>query len=462
MMELYNTIVERNLDTGTLPIALRPRITMLAQLMDNVAAFGLQNPSVIDADTRARCLRIADELRALIPGIPPMPKEGLHLPPKGLYSLLDRVEGSLHAILTMPVDVGPIKNKELVKLPSKEVPFFIPGALRSRASVAFGLKISLCATFCYILYHALAWPGISTIVITVIVSGLSSSGAIKQKLIFRIVGAVIGGLILGIGATVFLFPHMDSITSLVILEAVIAFIAAWVAAGPKFNYVGLQIAFSFYVVAYEGFTGPTELAPARDRLAGVLIGLAVMLFVFDAVWPVRTTTVMRRSFVSILRLGADLLRSMDCSDRREDILRHTDILRDQVGKAVAGVRTMNGSVPYEYGAGREQQIQTGDMIMRATLTSGALFWNQLAVLHNEEDSDYLTNPGLVEMRRKLAARINTMADAAERKAAVAVEPTGGLVDPALLADPRFGDYARNTVERFEELENFTAILSTRA
>ena len=462
MMALYNTIVERNLDTGTLPIALRPRITMLAQLMDNAAAFGFQNPTVIDADTRARCLRIADELKRLIPGVPPSPGEGLHLPPKGLYTLLDRVEGSLHAILTMPTDVGPLKNKELVKLSSSKVPFFIPGALRSRESVAFGLKISLCATFAYILYHALAWPGISTVVITVLVSGLSSSGAIKQKLIYRVLGAVIGGLILGIGATVFLFPHMDSITSLVILEVVIAFISAWIAAGPKFNYVGLQIAFSFYVVAYEGFTGPTELAPARDRLAGVMIGLAIMLFVFDALWPVRTTTVMRRSFVSVLRLGVDLLTSMDCSDRREDILRHTDILRDQVGKVVAGVRTMNGSVPYEFAAGRERQIQTGDMILRATLTSGALFWNQLAVLHSEEDRDYLTNPGLAEMRRHLAARMKTMADATERNAVTPVEPVDGLVEPALLNDPRFGEYARNTIARYEELQNFTAILSTYA
>ena len=48
MMALYNTIVEKNLDTANLPIAIRPRITMLAQLMDVAAAFGLQNPSTID------------------------------------------------------------------------------------------------------------------------------------------------------------------------------------------------------------------------------------------------------------------------------------------------------------------------------------------------------------------------------------------------------------------------------
>jgi multidrug resistance protein MdtO len=459
MMSLYNTIVERNLDTGSLPIAMRPRITMLAQLMDVAAAFGLQNPPEVDPDTQRRCALIADECRRLIPGIPPSPGEGLRLGPAGSYSLLDRVEGSLHAILTMPRDIDPLKNKELVTLPSSKVPFFIPGAIRRRESVAFGLKISLCATFCYILYHALAWPGIATSVTTVLVTGLSSTGAIKQRLVFRLLGSAIGGLILGLGATVFLFPHMDSITSLVVLEAVIAFVSAWIAAGPKFNYIGLQIAFSFYIVAYEGLTAPTELAPARDRLAGVLIALAAMWLVFDQLWPVRTTEVMRQGLASVLRLGADLFATIDSKEEHADVLRHADILRDQLGKTVAGLRSMNGAVPYEFGLDRERHIQTGDMILRATLTAAALFWNQLAVLHNEEDLDYLTNSGLHEMRLRLSEHMSAMADALSQRSAITVEQAEQFVDPAVFSDPRYGEYARNTAARYSELQNFTAMLS---
>jgi multidrug resistance protein MdtO len=47
MQRLYNTIVERNLDTGELPVGARVRITMLAQLMDVSAAFGWQYPGSI-------------------------------------------------------------------------------------------------------------------------------------------------------------------------------------------------------------------------------------------------------------------------------------------------------------------------------------------------------------------------------------------------------------------------------
>jgi len=60
-------------------------------------------------------------------------------------------------------------------------------------------------------------------------------------------------------------------------------------------------AFAFYLVSLSGFTAPTELAPARDRLAGIMLAVIVMWFVFDQVWPVRTTTEMRRVVASVLK-----------------------------------------------------------------------------------------------------------------------------------------------------------------
>ncbi len=462
MMALYNAIVEQNLDTGTLPIAIRPRITMLAQVMDVSAAFGLENSPEVDADTRVRAGRIAEACRRLIPGIPASPSEGLLLGPGQSYTLLDRVEGALHAILTMPTDETPTGRRELVALPSKEVPFLVPGALRSRESVAFGLKISLCATFCYILYHALAWPGIATTVTTVLVTGLSSTGAIKQRLIFRLAGSVLGGLILGIGATVFLFPHMDSITSLVALEAVVAFIAAWIAGGPKFNYIGLQVAFSFYIVAYEGFSAPTELAPARDRFAGIMIALGVMLLVFDQLWPVRTTTVMRRGLASLLHLGADLFTTLNTPHegavRRQELLHHADILRDRLGATIANLRSANGSVPYDFGPDREAHLLTGDRIIRAAVTSAALFWNQLVILHRAEDEDFLTDANLKEMRQKLATQLSSLADAVSQTGAIPMQGGEVLLTQAILENPRYAEYATNTARRFEELRNFAATL----
>jgi multidrug resistance protein MdtO len=61
MQELYNAIVDRDLDPGSLPIGSRVHISMLAQLMDISAAFGSQHPRVTDPETAERCARIAAE-----------------------------------------------------------------------------------------------------------------------------------------------------------------------------------------------------------------------------------------------------------------------------------------------------------------------------------------------------------------------------------------------------------------
>jgi multidrug resistance protein MdtO len=459
MMELYNTIVERNLDTGTLPIGTRVRITMQAQIMDVAAAFGLQNVNEDSPELRQRCARIAEQCRELIPNfIPKSEKRLLKMDQVSVSSLLDRVEGAIHAIMTMPTEIGTTRDKEMVALPTKKVQFFIPGAIYKKDTVAFALKISLCATLCYIVYNAVAWPGISTAVITVIVTGLSSSGAIKQRLLFRLLGSIIGGLIFGLGAISFLFPHMDSITSLIVLVAPIALLSAWTAAGPRFNYVGLQIAFSFYIVAFEGFSAPTQLAPARDRLIGILLALVVMWFVFDQMWPVRTVTVMRRQLATVLNNEASLFRLMNSNEDHNELVQRADILRDQVGKTVATLRSMNDAVDYEFGVDRERHVRSGEMILRAAVTAGALFWNQFAVLHSEEDKDFLVEPALIQMRQRLADNIDAMAQAIIQKTDISITDIENLVGSGILESARYGEYSHNTVARFEELQSFTSML----
>jgi multidrug resistance protein MdtO len=459
MMELYNTIVERNLDTGTLPMGTRVRITMQAQIMDVAAAFGLQNVNEDNPGLRQRCARIAEQCRELIPNfIPKSEKRLLKMDQASVSSLLDRVEGAIHSIMTMPTEIVTTRDKEMVALPMKKVHFFIPGAIYKKDTVAFALKISLCATLCYIVYNAVAWPGISTAVITVIVTGLSSSGAIKQRLLFRLLGSIIGGLIFGLGAISFLFPHMDSITSLIVLVAPIALLSAWTAAGPRFNYVGLQIAFSFYIVAFEGFSAPTELAPARDRLIGILLALVVMWFVFDQMWPVRTVTVMRRQLATVLNNEASLLRLMDSNEDHDELVQRADILRDQVGKTVTTLRSMNDAVDYEFGVDREMHVRSGEMILRAAATAGALFWNQFAVLHSEKDKDFLVEPALIQMRQRLADSIDAMAHAIVQKTDISITHVENLIGSAILESPRYGEYSHNTVARFEELQSFTSML----
>ncbi len=446
MQEIYNTVIARDLPRGTLLAGSRVRITMLAQLMDIAAAFASQHPRGAPPELRARCAEIARLCREQpINERPPQPEN------ESNPTILDRLEVVLHALLSMPASTAAHRDADPVAPPANEVPFLIPGALTSRDTVAFALKLTLCVVVCYVFYFAVAWPGISTSVTTVFLIALPNSGAIKQKLANRFLGSAIGGAS-AIGATAFLFPQMDSITALVVLIAVVAFVAAWWSGGRQFGYAGAQIAFAFYTVAFEGFSAPVELAPARDRLAGILVALVVIWLVFDQLWPVRTVVAMRRALVSVLRGEARLLRIFESRAPHRMQLQQLDALRDQIGKTIAGLRTMNDTIVYEFGVNREEHTRLGTTILRTALTAVPFFWNQLVVLENEQERDFAAEPGLVEMRRKLAVNIDALAEAVLNERAFAPVPASSLVDPALLASPRYGEYTRNTVAAHVELE----------
>ena len=103
--------------------------------------------------------------------------------PEPPSTLLDRVETMLQTIRGMPQQDRSANGKELIALPAKKVPLFVPGGLRNQDNLAFALKLSSCATICYIFYHAVDWPGISTSVTTVFFTALGSTGLQTEALV---------------------------------------------------------------------------------------------------------------------------------------------------------------------------------------------------------------------------------------------------------------------------------------
>jgi len=451
MQELYHVIVQRNLDPKGLPIGMRVRITLLAELVDVSAAFGSAHLSASDLQLHERCAWIADRCREL--------GEGFDSPgnypgkAKSEIAALRTVEEALEAILAMPGHSGPPEEEKLAVLPARKIPFFVPGALNAKSTFAFGLKISLCATLCYILYHALDYPEISTAVTTVLVCGLTTTGAMKQKLAHRLAGAIVGGLLLGLGSIVFLFPHMDSITALSGLVAAVTFIAAWGAAGRRFRYIGLQIAFSFFTVTLATSSAPTELAPARDRLVGIGFALVIMWFVFDQVWPFRTITMMRQALASILRGEAQLLCVSSKEVPSPEFGSRIDGLRDHVSARIAEMRDLQEAVLYEFGVDHEGHKAAGEVMLRAALTSGSLFWNELVVLERRQDRDLLEAEELGSIRRVIAKKLDEMAQAVVEEKPV--EPLQGtsLNTEHSPADARKAEYINTLLSRYREVES---------
>src|ERR1700738_2902286 len=68
----------------------------------------------------------------------------------------------------------------------------------------FALKGGLASSLCYVIYNAIAWPGISTAVTTCMLTALSTIGSSRQKQVLRITGAMFGGFLFGMGSQIFI------------------------------------------------------------------------------------------------------------------------------------------------------------------------------------------------------------------------------------------------------------------
>jgi multidrug resistance protein MdtO len=186
-------------------------------------------------------------------------------------------------------------------------PLFSADAFTNPAHVQFALKVTFAAMFCYTLYNALHWPGISTSFITCCFIALGNTGATIYKSWLRFFGCLAGGLC-GYLAIFLLLPHMVSITSLVLLIVAGSMLAGWVAAGTeRISYAGLQFAFAFYLSIFQGFEPDVNLTTIRDRLVGILLGTIVSAVIFRYVWPEHATDQLRATLARLLRTLSQLV-----------------------------------------------------------------------------------------------------------------------------------------------------------
>ena len=171
-------------------------------------------------------------------------------------------------------------------VPAPKPGFFFDDALTNPAYQRFALKTTAAAMICYLIYAGIDWQGIHTAMITCYVAALSSTGETVHKLVLRIVGCLIGAA-LGIGAILFVVPHIDGIGALMVLVFAGVLVGAWVSTGPeRISYGGVQIALAFLLTILQGFGPSTSLDTAWDRIIGILLGNLVIYLIFTRLWPV--------------------------------------------------------------------------------------------------------------------------------------------------------------------------------
>lgn len=187
-------------------------------------------------------------------------------------------------------------------VPNEERGFFAADAFTNPDHTRYALKGTAAAMICYLLYSLLDWPGIHTAFLTCYIVSLGTTAETVEKLTLRIMGCLLGAA-LGIGAIVFVMPHITSIGELMTLVFAATVIAGWIAAGtPRISYAGFQFSFAFFLCVIQGAKPEFDLVVARDRIIGILLGNIVVYLIFTNLWPVSVKGRIDEAVASLLRV----------------------------------------------------------------------------------------------------------------------------------------------------------------
>lgn len=370
--ELYDQLRDGLSKTTDTPLGIHFRIGLLMRMLDAAVGFGIRLPQGATQYREAyvslyqQCDTVLSDNKTYNPELPGEAPRPL----QDISKQLTDYANSLHRLPEQPMRVGAGSQQQT---PSVFSYFFLPGVFDSSDALFYALKLTLAAMVCYIIYNAVAWSGILTCVVTVLFTGLSSTGAMKQKQLYRFSGAAIGGA-LAIFTVSVLYPNMDSITSLILVIAPLVFLSGWVARSPHIGYVGVQIAFAFFLTALQGFSPATQIAPARDRVIGVALGILVMWFVFDQLWPVRTTDALRSSLTRIRTATLELKQLVQELDF-ERSGRAFKRLRSSVSQELINVYQLAFSVSFEVGRHRKRELAKARRLLNEIEKTSAEFYS---------------------------------------------------------------------------------------
>jgi multidrug resistance protein MdtO len=216
------------------------------------------------------------------------------------------VFSALSVVLNAIVRPAPVPDNAKAQHPPRRL--FVADAFSNPAHWQFALKTAMAVMLSYAIYELLDWPGMRTAVVTCFFVALSSLGETVHKLVLRLSGAVIGGLIAGL-CIVFVLPHLTDIGQLCLLIAAVSVGAAWVATSSELlSYAGMQIAFAFFLGILQGYAPATDLTVLRDRVAGILLGNIVITIVFSSFWPQSARSGVRAAVAEALRAIGEVIR----------------------------------------------------------------------------------------------------------------------------------------------------------
>lgn len=258
-------------------------------------------------------------------------------------------------------------------------PLLAPDAFRNPEHLNFALRGCLAAVTCYFVMNAVAWPGLGPSLFTCVVTALTSIGSSRQKQLLRFSGALVGGVIFGIGSQVLILPMLDGLAGFLVMFMLVTGVAAWfLTSSPRLSYFGAQMALAFFLIHLRGPGPQTNLAIARDNILGILLGLLVMWLVFDTLGSKPAVEVMRELFAINLKLMARLAEPWE-GGRKADLAAIRG-LREKISQNFGAVNAQADAVLFELGRGRAASLRLRNRLLGWQPRLRTLFLLQIALL----------------------------------------------------------------------------------
>lgn len=343
-------------------------VTLTGRLVD-LAAISARNPhQLVDGD-RERLRGLAAKIQAIRTALdedkipqynPAAANEHSGIP---MLSEMERTADLIPSVFSNSASIDAFLPTVLDREEDAGI-FFKKDAFKNPEYIRYALQGCLATVLCYFTYEMLNWRTINTCITTCVLTALSNVGTSRQKQTLRITGALAGAFIFGIGAQVFLLPYIDSITGFSILFAAVTAVAAWFAtSSQRLSYFGLQIANAYYLIVLQDFAFQPSLGIARDRVAGIMLGLFAMWLVFHSTSKDSAAEHMVTSFSATLR-GMAELALLPGHESPAGAMKRIPGLRTEIGNNFQTVMANYDAVPFEFGEKRKR-----DMAKRAIIRS---------------------------------------------------------------------------------------------
>ena len=150
--------------------------------------------------------------------------------------------------------------------------------------VRYCQKVGLCVVIGYLVGILAHRVDLSTILTTVLITALPTYGASIRKMILRIVGAVLGGLV-SLAAIMIVTPNFETLPTYLLATFIVLYVSAYASlTSGRVAYAGKQLGTTF-VLVFSGLSPAVDIYSPLWRIWGILLGTFIVTIVFFLLWP---------------------------------------------------------------------------------------------------------------------------------------------------------------------------------